>query len=55
MLVYVGDGAALIDIPARDIPDAELAELAARFGVESTDLESLLIERGLYQTSESPA
>lgn len=49
MLRYIGDGAALFDIPARDIPEDELGELAARLGLEPSALETLLIDSGLYE------
>lgn len=53
-LRYVGDGSALDDIPARDLSDAELDELASTVGVRlmghggRVSLTRLLIASGLY-------
>jgi hypothetical protein len=52
MLHYIGDGAALPDVPARDLSDEEVQALAPEVGLQ------LLIKRltasGLYEQPAKP-
>jgi hypothetical protein len=51
MLIYIGDGSALPDVPARDLTDEE----AAKFGLD-TLLASKLYKRQKAQTAaEKPS
>lgn len=51
MLKYVGEGAAFANVPARDLTEAELAEIEKRFGIT----KEFLINSGLYElTAEQP-
>ena len=47
MLKYIGDGRWLPDIPARDLDDAEITELAER--LRWPQLRDTLLDCGLYE------
>ena len=53
MLIYIGNGAALPDVPARDLTKEEVQALNPAVGLAV--LVSQLKKSGLYQASESPA
>lgn len=53
MLTYIGAGAALFDIPARDISEDELIELAERLGLSAAALQENLLTSGLYEHSQA--
>lgn len=48
MLRYIGNGW-LPGIPARDISDAEIPELAKQLDINPVTLESRLLRSGLYE------
>lgn len=50
-LTYVGNGAAIVGIPASDLSNEELSDIAARENLSLAELEGLLIKRGLYKSA----
>jgi hypothetical protein len=50
MLKYVGDGAYLLQVPARDLQEEEIANMEAKFGWKN--LRKTLLDGGLYVEEE---
>ena len=44
-LIYIGNGAALIGVPARDLTDEEIKQLEKEFDIEQ------LVKSGLYKNA----
>lgn len=47
---YIGDGSAMVDIPARDLSDAEIDDLAVKHEWEPGQFREMLRHSGLYAT-----
>ena len=54
MLKYIGDGRHITGIPATDLDDTQISDLAEIFNLTPTSFEDLLIERGLYARPSQP-
>lgn len=50
-LIYIGKGEWITGIPAQDLSNEELAEIAARENLSLAEMEGLLIKRGLYKSA----
>lgn len=53
MLLYIGNGAALPDVPARDLTEDEVQALAPEVGIKV--LTARLLKSGLYELAEPQA
>lgn len=55
-LIYIGDGAALENVPARDLAEADINTLADRWEQDPGVTRAALLASGLYEpASESEA
>ena len=50
---YVGNGAFLHDIPARDLTDGDVANVAESLGVTVSEIERRIVESKIYQSVTS--